>query len=398
MNYRSIAAIAVSVAAVGAQASLPTGLRFGEHLTIKPYLNVAYTYDSNLDTTHHGESDSIFTVTPGANAEWKGDRWSISGNAWYRYKNYDKNSSEMDENSYGQGLTYKFDSSEPNQKGWSLTLGERYQNISASDSINSGDGRGIWRDRERVNATAAIERRFSSRFHMGVMGQYDWLDYKNGSGYAPLYGWSSWSTQVEGGYAISPWTDVILAGGYSHYKQKGTSYSKNSSESYTVMAGLGTRATRRIEYRALAGASWLNYGGHSGSDSGWTYQLDGNWKVTSKFNVSVRGSSYYQPSERTAGSASKIYALSTGVSYLTMGDHLRLTSDVMFRHEENCYASSSRKAGDEDTVSFRVGGQYTINRWVSVFTTLSWEKEWNERGSSYDYDRFRGTLGLQFHY
>ncbi len=397
MNKRTTAFVGAAALALGAQAGLPTGFRFGEHLTIKPYLNVAYTYDSNLDTTHHGEDDSIFSVTPGANAEWKGDRWSLSGNAWYRYKHYAKNNSEMGEDSYGEGLTYKFASSEPNQKGWSLMLAERYQNISASDSINSGDGRGIWRDRERINATAALERRFSSRFHMGVMGQYDWLDYKNGSGYAPLYGWSSWSTQLEGGYAITPWTDVLLAGGYSHYKQKGTSATKNTSESYTVMAGLGTRATRRIEYRALAGASWLNYGGHNRSDSGWTYQLDGNWKITRTLNFSVRGSSYYQPSERYAGNASKIYALSTGLSYLTLGDHLRLTGDVMYRHEENCYYTGSKNA-DEDTVSFRVGGQYTINRWVSVFTTLTWEKEWYQRGTSYDYDRFRGTVGLQFHY
>ena len=41
--------------------SRPTGFRFfNNHLTIKPYVSLSYTYDSNIDTTHHAEDDSIF--------------------------------------------------------------------------------------------------------------------------------------------------------------------------------------------------------------------------------------------------------------------------------------------------------------------------------------------------
>ena len=167
------------------------------------------------------------------------------------------------------------------------------------------------------------------------------------------------------------------------------------------MAGLGTHATEKIQYRALVGASWLEYGGHSGTDSGWTYQLSGNWRVTRQVQLSLLGSSYYQPSERSCGTAIKVYSLSAGVSYLTLGDKLNLHGDVAFRHEENVYSDRYLSSGnnyDEDILSIRLGATYTINRWVSVFANLMWEEEWCDNHSDYDYDRFRGTLGVRLHY
>ena len=34
---------------------------------------------------------------------------------------------------------------------------------------------------------------------------------------------------------------------------------------------------------------------------------------------------------------------------------------------------------------------------MSVFASLTWEEEWCDR-RAYDYDRFRGTIGMRFHY
>jgi hypothetical protein len=310
----------------------------------------------------------------------------------------------MGENSYGESLKYNWTTSKPGERGWSLALAERYAYISQSDDINSGDGRGIWRDRERFDASAAIERRFTERWHADLMGQYNWLDYKNDTGkYAPLYGWQQFSAGLEAGFAASKWTDLLVAGGYSGYRQKGGSgyrnYS-NESQVWTVMGGIGTHATEKIQYRALAGASWLEYGGHSGADCGWTYQLSGNWRVTRQVQLSLLGSSYYQPSERSIGQAIKVYALSAGVSYLTLGDKMNLNANIAFRHEENVYADRYLAAGndyDEDILSARLGATYTINRWMSLFATIAWEEDWCEY-DRYDYDRFRGTVGVRFHY
>ena len=413
MNSKKIlafATVAMSSALAMAGESIadkPTGFRFfNNHLTIKPYVSLSYTYDSNIDTAKHSTDDSIFMVSPGVDFDWKGERWSLVGSLWYRYNAYCDYNDEMGENSYGESLKYNWTTSKKGERGWSLALAERYAYISQNDSLTSGDGRGIWRDRERFDASAAIERRFTERWHADLMGQYNWLDYKNDTGkYSPLYGWQEFSAGLEAGFAASKWTDLLVAGGYSGYRQKAATggyrnYS-NESQVWTIMGGIGTHATEKIQYRALVGASWLEYGGHSGADSGWTYQLSGNWRVTRQVQLSLLGSSYYQPSERSVGLAVKVYALSAGVSYLTLGDKLNLNANIAFRHEENAYHDRYLAAGndyDEDIISARLGATYTINRWMSLFATIAWEEEWCDKYDNYDYDRFRGTVGVRFHY
>lgn len=411
MNSKMIivSAAVMSIAAVmggESAADKPTGFRFfNNHLTVKPYVSLSYTWDSNVDTGRHGSDDSIFMVSPGVDFEWRGERWSLTGSLWYQYNAYCEYGDELGSNSYGESLKYSWTTSRQGEKGWSLALSERYAFISQNDSLNSGDGRGIWRDRERADIAGVIERRFTERWHADLSGQYDWIDYKNDTGkYAPLYGWQQFSAGLEAGFAASKWTDLLIAGGYSGYRQKGgqgyRNYS-NDSQSWTIMAGLGTRATEKIQYRALLGASWLEYGGHSGSDSGWTYEISGNWRVTRQVQISLLGSSYYQPNERTLGSAVKVYALSAGVSYLTLGDKLNLSANIAYRHEQNVYSDrylASGSAYDEDLISLRLGATYTINRWVSVFANADWEEDWCDDHRDYDYDRFRATIGVRFHY
>ena len=386
-------------------ADKPQGFRFfNQHLTIKPYVSLSYTYDSNVDTTRHAESDSIFCIQPGADFEWKGERWALVGSLWYRRNAYCEYANEMGENSWGESLAYKWTTSKQNERGWSLVLAEKYRYTDQSDALGSGDGRGIWRDREALDVSGVIQRRFTERLHAEVMAQYNWLDYKNDTGkYAPLYGWSEWSAGAQAGYAASKWTDLLVAGGYSHYTQKkGRGYRNysNDSQVWTIQAGLGTHATEKITYRALMGVSWLEYGGHANADCGWTYSLDANWKITRQLQASALGKSYYQPSERTVGQAIKVYSLSGGLSYLTLGDKMTLTANVAWRYEDTCYNDRYLGYGnnfDETILSFRFGADYVINRWMSVFAAFTWEEEWCDV-KTYGYDRFRGTIGMRFHY
>ena len=386
-------------------ADKPQGFRFfNQHLTIKPYVSLSYTYDSNVDTSRHAEGDSIFCIQPGADFEWKGERWALVGSLWYRRNAYCEYANEMGENSWGESLAYKWTTSKQDERGWSLVLAEKYRYTDQSDALGSGDGRGIWRDREALDVSGVIQRRFTERLHAEVMAQYNWLDYKNDTGkYAPLYGWSEWSVGAQAGYAASKWTDFLVAGGYSHYTQKkGRGYRNysNDSQVWTIQAGLGTHATEKITYRALMGVSWLEYGGHANADCGWTYSLDANWRITRQLQASALGKSYYQPSERTVGQAVKVYSLSGGLSYLTLGDKMTLSANVAWRYEDTCYNDRYLGYGnnfDETILSFRFGADYVINRWMSVFASFTWEEEWCDV-KTYGYDRFRGTIGMRFHY
>ena len=406
LSMAATAGLAISaVAAGGSEADKPQGFRFfNQHLTIKPYVAVSYTYDSNFDTTHKAVGDSIFCVNPGLEFIWLADRWSLAGTVWYRWNSYAKNNGNMGENSYGESLTYKWATSKSNEKGWSLVLGERYSYINQSDGLDTRSGRGIWRDRQNLDLSGVLERRFTERWHADLIGQYTWLDYKNDTGkYAPMHGWSEWAVGAEAGYAASAWTDLLIAGGYADYTQEsGHGYRNYSNDSHvwTVQGGLATRATEKISYKLLMGASWLDYGGVANADVGWTYSLSANWRILRQLQWSVLGSSYYQPSERTVGQAVKVYAISTGLSYLTLGDKMTLTANVAWRHEQNVYADQYLGAGfdyDEDILSARLGADYTLNRWMSIFASFVWENEWCDT-TVYEYDRFRGTVGVRFHY
>ncbi len=391
----------------GSVSDKPRGFRFlNNRLTIRPYVSLSYVYDSNIDTTRKASGDSMFCVNPGADFTWRGDRWELAGSLWYQYNAYCKYSNELGQNSYGESLAYTWSNVSEEGKGWNLLLSERYQLSSQSDGLQPGGGRGIWRDRELIDVSGVLERRFANLWHATVMGQYNWLNYRNDTGlYAPLYGWSQYSAGAEVGYVASRWTDLLLSAGYSHYNQKqshGVRGYSDESQSWSVQGGLGTHATEKISYRVLMGVSQLEYGGHGNADSGWTYSLSANWRITRQLQFSVLGNSYYQPSERSLGQAVKVYALSGGLSYLTLGDKMTLTADVAWRHEQNVYHDqilAYRNDYDEDLLSFRLGANYTLNRWVSVFANLAWEENFCSKYSSdYDYDRFRGTLGLRFHY
>ena len=390
--------------------SRPTGFRFfNQHLTIKPYVSLSYTYDSNIDSDSSNEDDSVFAVNPAVDFEWHGAKWMLVGNIWYRHRYFCEFNDQMGENSYGESLQYRYSSSAQNAKGWSLMLSERYAFINQSDDLDSQGGRGIWRDRQTLDVSGVLERRFTERWHMDIQGQYSWLDYDNQTGrYAPLFGWSQYSAGAQLGYAASKWTDLLVAAGYSRYDQDidyndiRTSRSYNEqSDAYSIQGGVGTRATERISYRALMGASWFDYGGGGYTDCGWTYTLSANWRVHRQVQLSLLGSSYYQPSDQYIGQAEKIYNLSAGVSYLTLGDRLKLSANLMWRFNETCYADSvytSRYKYDRTHLSARFAADYLLNRWTSIFAHVIWDDESTDTNSYYDYNRIRGVLGVRLHY
>lgn len=341
---------------------------------------------------------------------WRGERWALTGDIWYRYRYFCDYNSELGENSYGESLNYNYASSERNEKGWSLMLSERYGFYNQSDDLTSRNGRGIWRDRETLDVAGVVERRFTGRWHANLTGQYTMLDYKNDTGhYAPLYGWDQYSAGVQAGYAASKWTDLLVAAGYTRYKQETNSHGyplsrkyDNNSDAYSIQAGIGSHMTELITYRALMGASWFEYGDAGTTDCGWTYTLSANWKIHRQVRLSVLGSSFYQPSEREVGQAVKVYTLGGGISYLTLGDRLNLTANLSWRYEENAFSDSyytHRQNYDETWLSARLGADYLLNRWMSVFASVTWDEQWcSENNDQLNYDRFRGTVGVRFHY
>jgi hypothetical protein len=150
------------------------------------------------------------------------------------------------------------------------------------------------------------------------------------------------------------------------------------------------------------GASWLDYGGVANADVGWTYSLSANWRILRQLQWSVLGSSYYQPSERQYASQTRVDAVSWGIAKVMVRGKLRATFDIRYRHEAHESITDSNWDYNLDVWTGRLGLDYTICRFLSVFANVEYQKSMNDeaekRNGAYDYDRLRATIGLKLQY
>ncbi len=405
----SVSVVAASCALTAAAdfVDRPRGFKVGERLTLRPYVSLSYTYDSNIDSNKHGQDASIVVVNPGIGAEYVDDNWEIAGRAWYRYHGYSRYSKRLNQSSFGENLSFKWTDSLPNERGWSLMLTESFTQIAQDDDMTSSGGRGVGRDRKTFQFSGVLERRINERWHAAVEGSLYYLDYENNmKEYAPLYGWKRTTLGGEVGYAASKWTDFLVAANYQWYDQdnattvNGRRYS-NGSDGYTLMAGLGTRATERISYRILTGWSRFDYS-NADQVNGWVYQVSGKWKISDNWNTMLLASSYYQPSEREASSAIRVDSISWGLGHSMIRGKLNSTFDICYRRETHEYSSSGNLNYDDDIITARLGLNYTINRFLQLYGSLEYQTDMCDggdvRGHQYDYDRFRGTVGMRLTY
>ncbi len=411
MTIKAISLTAlVSTVALAASADIadrPQGFKVGERMTLRPYVSLSYTYDSNIDSTRHGKSGSIWVVNPGLGAEYKADNWEITGRAWYRYHAYNRYAKQLNQSSYGENVAFRWTDSLPDEKGWSVMLSESFSQIAQDDDMTEHNGRGIGRDRKTFQTSALVERRINDKWHAAAEASYYMLDYENNmSRYASLYGWKRTTAGGEIGYAASQWTDILLAANYQWYDQDNappTTRYADESKGWTVMGGIGTRATERISYRLLTGWSRFDYAGsHGGEVNGWTYQASAKWMLSDTWNTMLLASSYYQPSEREVGSAIRVDSVSWGLAHTMVRGKLNSSFDINYRRETHEYTMRNAYDYDDDIITARLALTYSLNRFLQVYGSLEYQVDMcsgkGPAGSDYDYDRYRGTVGLRLTY
>lgn len=413
ISFFVVAAATLSVFANDINA--PSGIPIGKRMTLRPYVSLSYTFDSNIDSDHTERSGSIWIASPALDLTYKSDNWDVTARAWYDYHAYESYSEHLDASSYGETLSLNWQEYSQSPRGWKLVLTERYQKISQDDDLSNHGGRGLGRDRQVFQVDGVLGRHITEKFHTALSGGYYYLDYDNDSrAYAPLYGWRRALAGGEAGYAFSKWFDLLFASSYSWYWQDNninrtagwddTADRKisDTSAGWTISAGFGSHMTERISYRALIGWSRFDYSEGLNNRDNAVYSLTANWKVSDTFNVMLLGSSYYQPSEREWGSSIMVSTLGLGLGKTLVRGKLSSTLDLTYRHEQTEYHSTQLGDYDEDIITGRIGLNYHINRYVSLFGRMEYQNSitsgGNGMGSIYDYDRFRGTFGVRLSY
>lgn len=403
-----VIAIALVQVAFAEVLERPSGIKIGERLTLRPYVSTSITYDSNVDanrgrSTNTDKDDFLWTISPSLWLHYNGETWSTILSGFYNYRQYFKREHRnYNRHEYGEDLRVNWANSTGSEKGWSLILGESFQQITmANDMIV--DGGGYNGDSRQFQLAGSLQRRFNEHWHADVNAGYYWLDYENDTrNRTAFYGWDRWQLGAEIGFAPSKWTDILLSGSYQGFSQdnvSGSGYSGDSS-GYSVQAGIGSYMTERISYRALAGWSHFDYADSESSANGFVYTLSGNWKIGDTWNTMLLGSSYYQPSERQYASKSRVDAISWGLAKVLVRGKLRATFDLRYRRENHESVISS---GNDYTLNIwtgRLGLDYSICRMLSVFAYGEYQKSMNGDSHTdvYDYDRWRLTGGVKLSY
>ena len=413
MRRLVVLTVAVALAAVASAdvVDRPTGIKIGQRMTLRPYVSLSVSYDSNVNGSQNSsgsKGDVLWNVNPGLGINYKAENWALLLNLYYQYHAYMKkeNVGRYNQHSYGETLRWNWSDSRGVEKGWSLMVSETFQQISMMDDMSLGDS-AYSADRRNLTFNAAAQRRFNEHWHGDVNGSYYMMDYDNETGRTgmpAMYGWQRWTAGAEAGFAPSRWTDIIGSVSYQGYLQdnvKSSRYSRDS-QGYTAQIGLGSYATERISYRALAGWSRFEYADNATSADGFVYTLSGNWKIDDTLQTMFMATSYYQPSEREALSKSRVDAVSWGIGKSLVRGKLRATLDMTYRHDTHESLDTSAIDYKLDVITARLGFNYTLNRFLVWFVYGEYQRSMNseqERKSSYaDYERWRATTGLRLTY
>lgn len=413
MRILAVLTMAVTLASVASAdvVDRPTGIKIGQRMTLRPYVSLSVAYDSNVhgrQSSGGSKGDVLWSVNPGLGIDYKAENWALLLNLYYRYHAYTKseNADRYNQHSYGETLRWNWSDSRGVEKGWSLMVSETFHQTTMMDDISMGDS-AYSADRRNLTFNAAAQRRFNEHWHGDVNGSYYMMDYDNDTGKTgmpAMYGWQRWTAGAELGFAPSRWTDIIGAVSYQGYLQDNvdnTRYSRDS-QGYTAQVGLGSYATERISYRALAGWSRFEYSKGESKSDGFVYTLTGNWKIDDTLQTMLLATSYYQPSEREAISKSRVDALSWGIGKSLIRGKLRSTLDMTYRHDTHESLNSSAVDYSLDIITARLGFNYTLNRFLTGFVYGEYQRSMNnerERKNSYaDYERWRITMGLRLTY
>jgi len=397
--------------AVGAQQVASQGLKFGNSLTLSPYVNLEMLYDSNIIYDHREYGDFVYRVSPGLDLKYQGNDWGVVGNIWYSHSWYHEYTVK-DFDRWGERLSIYRES----PKGWRFSLSQGYTETDQNDSRQLDGGDGVWRNRVQFDAVAALSYSFNERLSATVKALYTdmWYAYSPDR-YLDLYGWMNWGVGLEVAHRVTERSSFVLSGTYQEYyagesmlksdvkNRSHDSQFSNKSQGYSLMGGFASRLTERVRYRALVGGSLYDYAGEQSYAP--SYSLDATWVINNRLAATVAGAGYFQPSERSYYQKKTIYSLAAGMTYRPL-QRVQLTLDGIYRGENNETVdrySSYVVDYMRNQYTARLRASYQLQKYVSLFAAAEYTIQNVNRSviSNYakdDWHRYLISVGLTLRY
>ena len=65
----------------------PTGIKIGERLTLRPYVSLSFSYDSNPRSRNDGsDGDCLWTIAPSLSLAYNAENWSLLASGYYNWR------------------------------------------------------------------------------------------------------------------------------------------------------------------------------------------------------------------------------------------------------------------------------------------------------------------------
>ncbi len=361
------------------------GLHWGS-LTVSPFADVLYFYDTNYDrdrverTASHGPS-----VRTGFDFNYGGNRHKLAGQFWYQWEKY-VGESRLDNNQWRESIRYMYETPQGTVFRVDHYWGELYQ---------SDFETGLWQDRSEFQLLTGIAYALSPKTRIQLDLGFEDVDYKN----EELYDWNQYSIDLSVARRISAKTDFLVGSGVAF--ESSESYS-GYSKSYRLNAGFASRVSEKVTYRVAVGGEAFDFADADDSlDWSPYYQLSASWKASRKWAWTLTGQGQHQNSEESAGNYTQTYTLGIGATY-QMNRRMSMAMRALLRFDdlnnEVIDPDTGNLADKKDT---EFGLRTDFNYRLSKYASLRMGAEAVAQRSTIDaddYNRFRVDMGLSFRY
>ena len=374
------------------------------NLTLSPYLEVLYGYDSNPGRAHKGsQSSTVGTMTLGSTMAYTSfsTHTSFSGNIYFSTDQYVKNSRDNNKKTFGA----QFSQRHSMPSGWYATLSEGYirgmYNDYSLGTIEKYQKRKS-ASRDTMSLGLGIGRSSpGSNWTYGGNLAYEQTSYSDKQYYNKH---DNISAGLSLGRAISAKTSANLSGSWSHRTSKYT----DDVDSYSLQAGLSTRLQPKVTYNTSLG---LRYSRAANGWDNWgaSYDLGAGWKISQKWSASLHGSSWLQPSEiatpnlSTENYVSMYHTIGGGVNYIPLR-RLSTTTQYLFRRGQFKYIGAydpDKGYALNDCVDnlhmLRFAATFTLTRYLSLVGSAQYQTMYSDMKER-EYDEYSASLGLRLKY
>ncbi len=309
------------------------GLRLGQWI-LRPYVDTAGTYDSNVGRTRDKDDDVFLDAQAGIRLGYSAYRLDVEGHGFVGTRAY-ADLSDNDFSFWGESLKIRLGDRE-------TLLAELSQSYRRVEDIDRQMGEGTIggispdsvldagiRSRRDVNEAGILgARNLTDKMSLELGYRFTDVSYRGGS---PLLDLRSHTAEAELAHRLTDKTDATLI--VTHGLQETSADALNDADYTAARLGIRTRGTDKTVLRASGGALWFNGPGDADRETSFNYSLAASHRATDKLALTLGARSGVVLSSLYRGNSSDFQTVWTSASYDATQD-LTLSASLTWREDD----------------------------------------------------------------